>query len=115
MSDAKTLTDALTPSLLKTVLSEALLAEIMTKAMVYRGWITDINAVSDSGLYICGENTKNTPRGLTYGLLLHFSAGPQNYGHIDIFLASTISLGIFVRIWWANQWSAWQILTAAAA
>lgn len=111
----RTLTDALTPSFLKTVLTMTFLKEVMTDAMVFRHWISDINGISMSGLYICGEGTKNTPKGLTYGMLLHFSAGTQDYGNVDIFLPSDISAGMFVRIWWGGKWSAWQVLAVTAA
>lgn len=84
MSDAKTLTDALTPSLLKTVLSEALLAEIMTTALTFRGGLAAIEDLLYPGVYKITNHTTGIPQG-AYSFAILIVAGSISHAqHIYI-------------------------------
>lgn len=111
MSEPITLKDALTPSFLKTVLSEALLAEIMTSAMVYRGQAKCVEDCVTPGYYNVNANSYSEyPPNINswnFGILEVLKRDSDlvhRLTHID---------GEFVmtRVRRNNKWYPWNLLT----
>ncbi len=114
MSLPITLTDALTPSLLKTVLSEELLAEIMTNALTSRGVLATIEDLLYPGVYRVTNHTANVPQG-AYSFAILIVVGSISYAqHIYIPVldggASGGNRNWLIRTVWDGKARSWRKL-----
>lgn len=111
----KLLKDALTPDLLRQVLSNSLLKEIMTDAMAYRGSFGDLDETKDFGLYTgAGANVTGTtptegPKWL-YGALIVFQS---RQGIIQILFSDALDVAIREYKIYDLSWHPWRILQFA--
>lgn len=94
-----TLQESLTATLLKSVLPNSLLKEIMTDALVCRGLVTDLNAVPRSGVYSF-YNPANAPLGNLYGVAI--SAQVSSVIELQVIFTN------YGRIMWREKWETWR-------
>lgn len=78
MSLVTTLKDALTASLLKAVLPESLLAEMMPNALIWRGNVSNLDEPLEPGIYQVSGSTQGRPTAMYQAGIL-IVAGTKDY------------------------------------
>ncbi len=116
MSEKTTLLkDALTPELLRQVLSNSLLKEIMTDAMTYKGLFRALDETKDFGLYTgagdaaTGTTPTKDPKWL-FGALIVFQS---RQGIIQILFSNALDVALREYKHYDLSWHPWRILQFA--
>lgn len=93
-------------------LTNDLLKELMTDAVVKRGYVTDFNNLRQSGIYLInGKTVANKPPAYSdYSVVIVF-AWEASY---LLQIVATASKGLFYRMYWWNEWSDWRKITTEA-
>lgn len=96
------------------VLTNDLLKGLMVDAVCSRTWCQDANLAKAPGVYACGGEVKNTPTGLTMGILIVFGFENANYGPVQIFYSASVTWYLYIRMWWYS-WQPWYRISMSPA
>ena len=114
MSKAINIKDALTPSLLKEVISNELLKEIMTDAVVARGSVTkddNVNEITTPGVYTVASDSQI--QGLPSGTSMYGNLTVERGGLYIFQIYRTVDANVYQRRRYVGEpWNTWYKLVS---